>query len=215
MKKIFLLIMLSAATQQLFAQSLIFGIKAGLNESRADFGQSTSTTSDLAGFNAGVFADIRLNKFSVEPGLFYTTKGYHSHTSIDENLPEPYNFNAEGHVRLNYLEVPVNVLYHIKTGPLKIFLGAGPYAGIGLSGTSQGNSGANGTTTIGPTQKLEFGKNGEFNKTDLGLNALTGISLNNGLLFSVNYEFGIKNIDRGGYPVKNRVLNLSIGYQFL
>jgi len=215
MKKVFFLIFLSAAMQQLFAQSVKFGIKAGLNESTVDLGQSTSTTSTIAGINAGVFADIEFNRFSIQPGICYSTNGYKTKTVYNTDNPGPYSFIATGSVTLNYLEIPVNVHYHIPAGRLNMFFGGGPYLGIGLSGTSQGTYTVNGTTTTAPTEKLEFGKNGEFNKTDLGLNALVGISLNNGLLLSVDYGYGIKNIDRGGGAIKDRVLRLSIGYEFL
>lgn len=206
---------MTAGMQQLFAQSVKFGIKAGLNESTAQSENGTSV-SDIAGFNAAIFADIQWSKISIEPGLSYTSKGYHSHSVIVRSTPTPYTFDAEGNVTLNYLELPVNVLYHIPVGPLKIFFGGGPYLGIAMSGSSQGNTTVDGVKTVGATNKLSFGPEDEFKKTDYGFNALVGFTLQNGLLFSVDYGHGFTNtVNRNGLSIKNRVLSLSIGYEFL
>jgi hypothetical protein len=222
MKKIFLSIFLTVSVQSLFAQAVSFGIKAGLNESTATFAGSMSTSSNLSGFNAGVFADIKFNRLSVEPGIFYTTSGYNTKTVFTTDNPAPYSFNATGRVAYNYLQVPVNILYHIPTGPVKIFVGAGPYWGLALSGTRQGTANANGIIT-NIRGNITFGSSdGDFSKTDLGVNAIGGIALKNGLLFSANYGFGLTNISNSTNSInstkskgENRVLSLSLGYEFL
>ncbi len=217
MKKIFLLILLTASIQSLLAQAVSFGVKAGLNESTATFTGTTSTFSDLPGFNAGVFADIKFSRLSVEPGIFYTTSGYNSKTVFTTDNPEPYSFNATGKVAYNFLQVPVNILYHIPAGPLKIFAGAGPYWGLALSGTRQGTTTTNGIITNSPSGNITFGSSaGDFSKTDLGVNAIAGIALKNGVLFSVNYGFGLTNISNStDSKGENRVLSLSLGFEFL
>lgn len=218
MKKIFLLILLTASIQSLFAQAVSFGIKAGLNESTAAFTRTTLTTiSNLSGFNAGVFADIKFNKLSVEPGIFYTTNGYNTKSVFTTDNPAPYSFNATGKFAYNYLEVPVNVLYNIPAGPLKIFVGAGPYWGLALSGTRQGTTNSNGIITNSPSSNITFGSSaGDFSKTDWGVNAIAGIVLKNGILFSVNYAYGLTNISNStNSKGENRVLSLSVGYEFL
>jgi Outer membrane protein beta-barrel domain len=217
MKKTFLLILLTASMQSLFAQAVSFGIKAGLNESTATFTGTTSTFSDLSGFNAGVFADIKFNRLSVEPGIFYTTSGYNSKSIFTTDNPAPYSFIATGKVAYNYFQVPVNILYHIPAGPLKIFVGAGPYWGLALSGTRQGTSTSNGIITNSPSGNITFGSSaGDFSKTDLGVNTIAGITLKNGVLFSVNYGFGLTNISNStNSKGENRVLSLSLGYEFL
>ena len=217
MKKALLLFVLTVAMQQLFAQSFNFGIKAGLNESTADLGKTVTTTSYRSGFNAGVFADIGFYRLSLEPGLFYTMKGSDNRTVITQNSPQPYSFNATGKLTYNYIEVPVNVLYNIPGGPIKIFIGGGPYWGLALSGTSQGNTTVNGTTTVSPTYNLTFGNGtGDLSRTDFGVSALAGITLKNGLLFNVDYGYGLTNIDhKNSGEIKNRVFCFSLGYKFL
>jgi hypothetical protein len=224
MRKIFLMLFVLALSLPVFAQSVKFGVKAGLNESTADVGKTSSDISNLSGLNAGAFAEFEFGKLSLQPGLYFTQKGYNSKTSIIVPVPQGGtngSFNANGRVRLNYLQLQVNVLYNIAIKPGKIFFGGGPYYGYALSGNLKGN-----TTGIYPGQgnfsdsqnnNIVFGGDNEYKRSDFGVNALAGIKLKNGLLFSVNYEYGLINIYKS-QPVttdKNRVLGFSVGYQFL
>jgi hypothetical protein len=54
-------------------------------------------------------------------------------------------------------------------------------------------------------------------RSDFGVNALAGIQLKNGLLFNVNYEYGLTNIYKSpnANTIKKRVLGFSVGYLFL
>jgi len=212
-----------AVSSKLFAQSVKFGVKAGLNESTADVGETTTKISNLSGLNAGAFAEFEFGKISLQPGLYFTQKGYNSKTSIIVPYPQgPTNgsFNATGRIRLNYLQLPVNVLYNITVKPGKIFLGGGPYYGYALSGNNKGT-----VTTVTPdgtfnnsqNANIAFGGESGESRSDFGLNAVAGFKFKNGLLFSVNYEYGLTNVYKSQYSPtdKNRVLSLSAGYQFL
>lgn len=219
MKKILLLAFLTAITQSLFAQSVKLGIKAGLNESTTDFGQPfISTSSFLTGFNAGVFANFEIKKLSIEPGIFYTTKGYNDKIVFPQSPTESNDVSAKGKVTYNYLEVPVNVLYNIHLRTSKIFIGGGPYYGLALSGSYNDIVTINGTVN-NTTSKLTFGgESGSLKKTDVGVNALAGIAFKTGLLFSFNYGYGLTNVNNtniASEKIQNRVLSLSVGYVFL
>ena len=222
MKKIFFLLLCTTSVHSLLAQSLNFGIKGGLNESTATLTGSATRFSNLAGFNAGVFADVNIKQLTIEPGIFYTNKGYNSYTYVTSNSGAGnYIFKAKGKIALNYLEVPVNILYNIRFKPGKIFIGGGPYYGLALSGksnvtTTSGNeneipavSNSGGNITIGNTA------NDALKRSDFGLNALAGVKLNDGLLISAGYGFGFTNIFNKDGHDKNRVLNVSAGYCFL
>jgi len=58
MRKTFLTIILLASLAPVFAQSVKFGISAGVNESKATVGETQSSINWLAGLNAGVFAVV-------------------------------------------------------------------------------------------------------------------------------------------------------------
>lgn len=221
MRKTFLIIILLAALTPAFAQSVKLGISAGVNESKATVGETQSSINWLGGLNAGVFAEVEFGNLSLRPGVFFSQKGYKSTTVLIVNTPggAPGSFNASGRIRLNYLEIPVNVLYNISISPGKIFLGGGPYYGYALSGHSKGSTVAdygNGPTYNNTEYDVEFGKDGSFKRSDFGLNAIAGIKLKNNLLFSVNYGFGLTNLIQSdpNEKVKNRVAALSVGYEF-
>jgi hypothetical protein len=223
MRKILSMLFVLALSAPVFAQSVKFGVKAGLNESTAHFDETTTKISNLSGLNAGAFVEFEFGKLSLQPGLYFTQKGYNSKTSIVVVYPQgPTNgsFNANGRVKLNYLQLPVNILYNIALKPGKIFLGGGPYYGYALSGNNKNN-----VTTVSPTNtyndsqnaNIVFGGETGESRSDFGLNALAGFKFKNGLLFSANYEYGLTNIYKS-HPAttdKNRVLGLSAGYQFL
>ncbi len=223
MKKIFFLLVFGISMNSLFAQSVNFGVKGGLNESTATLTGSATRFSNLAGFNAGLFADVNIKQLTIEPGIFYTNKGYNSYTYVTSNSEAgTYTFKAQGNITLNYLEVPVNILYNIRFKQGKFFIGGGPYYGLALSGKS------NVTTTSGNENEIPAVTNSGGNitigntaadalkRSDFGLNALAGIKLNNGLLISTGYGFGFTDIfNRDGQGIQNRVLNVSAGYCFL
>lgn len=225
MKKIFLLLFFIAYVQSVFAQSIQFGVKGGLNEATVQIPGLTNNTaittiSKLSGFNAGLFSDVQFSTLSIETGISYTTTGYHTKTVPTPNFNGPFvpiaDYTLTRKTAINYLEVPINLLYNITTGPCKIFVGGGPYGGLAISGTTQSIFTSNGSTTIDPPNKLTFGRSIDFFKrTDFGVNALAGITLKDGFLFNVDYGYGLNNISNSyGNTVKNRVFSLSLGYVF-
>jgi hypothetical protein len=219
MKKIILSLLLVAAAGSLFAQSVHFGIKAGLNDATIDATPDNAiSSSNKTGFSAGAFAEFDFTKFSIQPGLFFTQKGsdakvVYPQGGTNEPLPP---IGTLSKATYNYLEVPVNALYNIPVGVGKVFIGAGPYLGIAVSAhykTSTPTGSGSSTTT---ETSIDIGGNDGIKRTDAGLNALAGINFKNGLLFSAGYDYGLTNIWNGDdSKVKNRVLNFSVGYAFL
>ncbi|WP_426672079.1 porin family protein [Mucilaginibacter sp. McL0603] len=209
MKKILLTICLFSATITIgFAQSLNFGIKAGLNLSNQSINPSGSVdTKNLTGFHAGVIIDIGLKNFSIQPGLFFTTKGQVTPVNLEmQTGVDRGTFNAKE--VLNYIEVPVNLLYHIKAGPVvNIYFGGGPYLAYGISGhgTEPGSF---------PTYTVHFDSNG-YKNPDYGVNFVAGIELSKKILIDANYGLGLGNLSREeGLTIRNRVIGISVGYLF-
>ncbi|WP_461451512.1 hypothetical protein [Mucilaginibacter sp.] len=76
MKKIVFSFLLMMAANNLFAQTVKFGITGGLNESIFSLQNNTNNdNSPLTGFHAGVFSDLDFGKLSIMPSLYYTVKG--------------------------------------------------------------------------------------------------------------------------------------------
>lgn len=221
MKKAILLLSLMAATYTLSAQSVKFGIRGGLNLATVDRGMTLSGdgnyTKSIAAFNGGLFANIGFGNWAVEPGLFYTGKGYKSsttYTSVTPGVPSTTN-NITGTVKFNYLELPVNILYNVKLAPGKVFFGAGPYVGYLLSGNAKSVTTVNGEKS--PEQKYTYNIGGDDNdlkRTDFGVNALAGFAFNSGFQISTGYGYGLTNIRQSDSKFKNRVFNVSVGFAF-
>lgn len=234
MKKLLLLLCLFSANQ-LFGQNVKWGVKAGVNWSeisQANGSQTTptgtltinTTTNKIPGYHVGVFSNIEFEKISINPALIYTTKGgsYIADRNFVSSSGSSFSERYTNKTTLNYLELPVNILYNIPLKKGKFFIGGGPYAAIALSGKfnytsdvtnySQGVV-VNSTSNSGQAPVIFGSDTNNLKKTDFGLGLLGGVGLNNGLLFSANYVIGLYNtINSNTYNYKNRVLSLSIGY---
>jgi hypothetical protein len=221
MKKLILSLFLMAGLNPLFAQSVHFDIKGGLNLSTMgeDALPPGNSKSSLTGFNAGAFAGVDFNSFSIQPGVYYTTKGFKASSSFTSNEPAgapSLAYNIKGTRTFNYLEIPLNVFYNIHIAPGKIFFGGGPYWALGLSGKAKSTEITNGAVTDSYNRNFSFGGADNYKKSDLGINGEAGISLKNGLLLSVDYGYGLVNIINGSdQKFRNRTLSLSVGYSFI
>ncbi|MBL4678839.1 MAG: PorT family protein [Mucilaginibacter sp.] len=219
MKKSILFLFLLVASQFVIAQSVQFGIKGGLNLATADRGTlpSGTETKNLARFDAGVFANIGFANWSIEPGLFYSQKGFKGNSTFTSQPQPGYeiainNYKVEATVNYNYLELPVNILYNVKIAPGKIFFGGGPYIGYLLSGKYKVIESMDGTFMPEQKGNYSIGDNG-LKRTDFGINGIAGFAFNYHFQLSAGYSYGFTNIINGADSgVKNRVFNVSVGY---
>jgi hypothetical protein len=212
MKKLLLLVCFAMASATAFSQSISYGIKGGANFGKlvisAEGTDLTVTSGTNTSFNAGIFADFKLSKFSIQPAINLMGKGGKFSSDMDGE-----EGGASGFAKLNllYLQVPVDLLYHVEVVAGDIFFGAGPYIAYGISG--KGTANVDGNTV---SEDVKFGSDEEFKSTEAGLNITAGVKLKGGLLFNVNYDFGFTNIanDSDVAKLKTRTLGLSVGYAF-
>lgn len=205
MKKILLFAIFVVASLSTFAQlTPTFGIKGGINfaQLHTSFSNASGSvsTGSLATFSAGVFADIKFNNISIQPALNFTGKGG-SETRKDSVLKP----------KLFYLQLPVNVVYNVDIVPGVIYFGGGPYIAYGLSAK------INVTDSAGSqTKNAGFGSSVyNYKSMDAGANIVAGIKLDGGLLFNLNYDYGLTNISNiVGNKTTNRVFGISVGYIF-
>ena len=210
MKKTLLLLCLTSFISFSYAQSLNFGIKAGVNFSKLSASASgvTLTSSTSTGFHIGGVVDIGFESWSLQPGILYSTKGGTYGSAADGGTAK---------LTLNYIEVPVNILYNIPVGVGKIFVGGGPYFGYGISGTGTTTGAFTSTGSGTESQNLTFGSGPNDTKNpDYGVNFLGGIRFEKGFAVSVGYGLGLGNLsnDSSG-SIKNNVISVSAGYFFL
>ncbi|RFZ95032.1 PorT family protein [Mucilaginibacter conchicola] len=205
MRKFLLSVCCAFAVSSAFAQVPSFGIRGGIGFAKlsASNGNISVSTGSTTTFAAGVFADFKTgNNFSIQPALNYVGKG--GNVSDD---------GAEVDIKTYYLQVPINVVYHVPAVFGHVYFGAGPYVAMGLSGKAKASDGTNSAS-----EDIHFGSGAdEFKKIDAGLNGIAGFEFKNGFLIGLNYDLGLTDIGNDGtseVSTKNRVFGVSIGFKF-
>src|SRR3569623_1268972 len=138
MRKTLLFIYFFCSSFIVFGQSVRLEFKAGVslsNQSVKTLGMPVKST-NLIGFHAGGLFNINVtDEVSIQPGLFYSNKGYQYNQALS-NGTQTVQKPIMGKIQLNYLEAPLNVIYKFEaTREIKAYLGGGGYFGYGLSGT--------------------------------------------------------------------------------
>jgi len=195
-------------------QKIAFGVQGGLNlqnMSAKDTDGNEVENSLLPGFHAGVNVIIPIAPdFYFQPVLQFSQKG----TKTEES-PEPVTF------RVNYLELPLNLLYRGRLGQGYVLLGFGPYVGYGITGKA---------TTGDEEMDIEFQNTIEtgdphssayMKALDAGAGIYAGYETALGLYFQLNTQYGLLNIspeDQRFSDDQSRANNvgfgLSLGYRF-
>jgi hypothetical protein len=223
MKKLLLSLLLAGASLVTFAQLPTFGIKGGVNfatlHASVEGFNLSANSNTLTSFNAGVFVDFKFGNVSLQPALNLSGKGgKFNGASFSDNSDENVDVEVEqgtGKINLLYLQLPVNIVYHVPVVLGDIYFGAGPYVAKGLSGKVKITDPETGQSE---SEDIKFGGNDDnsFKAMEYGANAIAGIKLKTGLLFNINYDLGLSNItptSEGG-KLKTRVFGVSIGYAF-
>lgn len=225
MNKLLVTISMVLFTTFSFAQTITYGIKAGANLSTLGLsGPSTDlaiNSQSKTGYQIGATVDIGFEHFSIQPGLFYITKGdkFVEQYSILSQNNQYTNTHVTGTTRYNYLQLPVNFLYKLQVSPMvKIYAGGGPYIAYGINGTTTGHSA--GPSFPGDyTNPVSFGSgyySTQNKRIDYGINFVEGVEINKHYTIDLNYSLGIRNInsDISDIASRNRTLALSVGYRF-
>ncbi|RZL18921.1 MAG: PorT family protein [Pedobacter sp.] len=208
MKKLLLsLTLLAGLSTATLAQDkpVSFGVKAGAafpNMTFSSSGLSASLKSNPS-FYVGGTVDVSLgNIFSVQPGLTLIGKG----TKFSET---DGNQTAAIKISNMYLELPVNLMANFAVGPGKIFIGAGPYYSMALSGKYKVSMDG-----LSEEEDVDFSSDGDFKRGDFGLNFLAGYQLTSGLNVHAGYGLGLSDISQnsGGVTTKNKVFSVGLGF---
>jgi opacity protein-like surface antigen len=202
MKKIlFTALALSVCSTAVLAQTS-FGIKAG-----PDFASITTKSNGskhtgkiLTGLMAGVYANIPLApQFYVQPSLLYEGKG-----------SKDAFYGADTKVRLNYLTLPVDLLFkpEMPNGSGAWIVGIGPYFGYGISGKSSGDD---------VSGDDPFKTEGGLKRFDAGANVQLGYEMASGFNIGLEAELGLVNLESSGNSdnsARNTSFGVTVGYTF-
>jgi hypothetical protein len=190
-----------------------FGVQGGLNISKMQYSLEMISRTDKfrLGPHAGIMFgfDLGDSKLSLLQEFSYSTKGF-----LYDGLQDVYQSptSISGNVYINYLEMPLNLLYYSGLGRGNFFFGGGPYLAVGLSGMSK---------VIYNEKEVEdldivFGKElGTVKKTDFGVQGLIGYKLGYGSYIKLFYSHGLANLSNmPSESIQNRNFGVSFGYFF-
>jgi hypothetical protein len=191
-----------AGVQDAAAQQNMVGVKGGFISaelSADDFGDSDSRS----GFGAGAFLQVMVApSFSIQPEALYLSKG--GSGSIED-------FDTT--LKLNYLQVPVLVQYHLPTpGPVSPRLFAGPSVAFEVGCDVEATSGA--ISVEGSCEDADI----NTKSADFGVVFGGGVDISTGgivLTLDGRYDLGVTNLDDSpDADAKNRAWEFFAGVGF-
>lgn len=176
----------------------------------------------LGSFQVGLLGDIKILPFLYfQPGILFTGKGSKTQSG---NTSDATYYRAT--TRPYYLEVPANFVFKTP-GPVRFFVGAGPYIAVGIAGKNSVEGKFLGAA-FSSEQKIEWSDDdpttfdyeegagyGILRRFDYGLNATAGIEATK-LVVSLGYGHGLAKLQSGSNSSaddknKHRVLSITLG----
>lgn len=157
--------------------------------------------------------------FALRSGVNYLQNG----VTLEALLDETVDLKIRVENRLNYLQVPLNLVYSLPITKLNLFVGAGGFVNYGISGTSKATTSytmPDGHQAIVIEKSKAFKKQDDggagLRKTDWGVAALAGVRLSSGVFVNAGYQLSLGNIADPADDIKyrNRGLQITIGYFF-
>lgn len=215
-KKILLLIAIITSTFG-FAQTPSFGVKAGVVfsgvrgdainnfDNLLDFTNGRVTTNDYTGFFAGGFGTLSLGKtISIEPGVYYSQKGYELNGALNVKGIDFLNAGAKAVLQSQYIDVPV--LLKANFGGFQVF--AGPQISYLVKADLKTTAGVFGINLLNKTMDATS----QFNRWDAGLTGGIGYRFTNGISLTASYDYGLSKADANqNVNAYNRAIKLGIG----
>lgn len=204
-----------------FAQSQpSFGIRAGVTSSTIqgdavnslqnllDYTNGAITTSNHMGFFAGVNASIPVSDLvSIEPGLFYTQKGYDMKGELNLKGVEFLGVNAKAKLTSHYVDLPV--LLKLNFNGLQVF--AGPQVSYLAKADLRTTGGALGFNVFDKTTDATD----QFSRWDAGVTGGIGYQFANGFNISASYDHGLSKVDANqNFDSYNRSFKVGMGFNF-
>jgi len=199
-KQILLLAIIVTASSGAFAQTPVIGVEAGLASYKMrgdavnnlnellDFADGTVKTQNRTGFYAGINASLPLGSgISVQPGLYYTQKGYEMVGDFAVKGMEFLGANAKAKLQNDYIDVPV--LIKADLGGFQVF--GGPQFSFLASSKLKTTASVLGVSLLNKTMDAKD----QFNSFDMGLTGGIGYQFKSGFNVSASYNYGLSKVD--------------------
>lgn len=193
-----------------FSQEIRPAILGGVNFQNITGKNQTGGTLEntlLPGFHLGANMLIPLTpEIGFQPGILFSVKG------------AEFAETPETKYRINYLEVPLNLVYRAAAGNSSFYFGFGPYAAFALGGQ---------VSVAGVEADLRFDNEiliwnpRVIRRFDAGANIFAGYELGAGLFLQINGQMGLAKINPEADLIpgderswKNIGFGLSAGFRF-
>lgn len=220
MKKVFLAAIAIGTFGIANAQSVKFGVKAGVNIATLTGDAVADDVSMKVGFNAGGLAEIKFtDMIALQPEVLFSMQGARTVDRTNDIVGN--RFEEESSVNLGYINVPVM----LKIYPTKsFFLEGGPQVGFLISAKSKNEATSNFVdgTSIVESETVDIKDN--LKTLDVAFNLGLGYDFTENLFINARYSLGLTNVYDtpdflGGLGVteldaKNGTISVNVGYKF-
>jgi hypothetical protein len=219
-KQILLFASIAFSTLAIAQSTTSFGIRAGLTSSAMkgdavnnlqnllDFTNGAVTTSSHTGFFAGANASIPVSDLvSIEPGLYYSQKGYEMRGDLNLKGVEFLGANAKAKLTSQYIDLPV--LLKLNLNGFQVF--AGPQISYLTKADLKTTAGVLGFNLLNKTMDATD----QFNRWDAGVTGGIGYQFPNGFNVSASYDHGLSKVDANqNMDSYNRSFKIGLGFSF-
>jgi hypothetical protein len=162
------------------------------------------------GFNVGGVLEYSFTEsFALQPELLY----------VMHNIKPKYDIE-DFNMKIQSIQIPVNLKYKFGTESVKFYATAGPYLGYIVSAKLKGEM--LGIEVSADLYKMDGLTEDDFEDFDLGLKHLDfgvgagfGVEILSKFTVGVGYQYGLSNLTKiDQVSVKSGAFNLSVGYFF-
>ncbi len=219
-KQFFVLLCILSSAAAISQTAPSFGIRAGISsatvkgdavnslQSLLDFADGLVTTRNRKGIFAGGYTSIPLaSKLTLEPGLYYTQRGYLLTGDFAFTGMKFLGANAKADFATHYIDLPVFLKadlngFQIFAGPQLSYL-----AKAQLRSTAQ----VLGFNVF--NRKLDA--TGELNRWDASVSGGLGYQFQNGFNIMASYDHGLLKADKNeNLDAFNRSIKVGVGFRF-
>ena len=198
-----------------------WGVTTGLSLSQWD-GQAVNSLQSLAavtkgmaqtsmspGWFIGANAAIPISeRVTIEPGLYYTQKGYRFRGDLEVPKLNFLGANVSAQVRSHYIDMPVVMRVEVAKG---LSLYAGPQISYLAANDLKLGAGLLGINFIHQSIPMT----NLFNRWDAAVTGGLAYQFSKGINFNAGYDYGLTRVDKAGaFKSFNRVIKIGIGYRF-
>ena len=198
-----------------------WGVTTGLSLSQWD-GQAVNSLQSLVavtkgmaqtsmspGWFIGANAAIPISeRVTIEPGLYYTQKGYRFRGDLEVPKLNFLGANVSAQVRSHYIDMPVVMRVEVAKG---LSLYACPQISYLAANDLKLGAGLLGINFIHQSIPMT----NLFNRWDAAVTGGLAYQFSNGINFNAGYDYGLTRVDKAGaFKSFNRVIKIGIGYRF-